>query len=214
MSIDWSAPVSDEVAARRAGGRRKINAGRRSEALARMLAAEALAGEGWPVSRIAQRLGVSRSTAYAYLQRACDLRAIEVEPLPASAAPWVGASDDEWMATLSRWQAEGLLVDDEDAEVVLDDGDDEDGDDLDLELDAEASRMGLLTEDGEADGGNLVAFIARDPTMPLDARVAALVTLRESGRATPEDLAAIERIRAALLAKLSAIRAEETAHAG
>jgi DNA invertase Pin-like site-specific DNA recombinase len=62
----WSSPTSDGIAARRAGGRRRIKAWRRFNALHRRMQLSTLLkavglGHGWK-TEAAKRLGVSRRT--------------------------------------------------------------------------------------------------------------------------------------------------------
>ena len=60
----WSQRVSDDEAARRAGGRARHNERRRDMAFLRQLEVATLLREGVPQVEIAQKLGVSRSTVH------------------------------------------------------------------------------------------------------------------------------------------------------
>jgi DNA-binding NarL/FixJ family response regulator len=60
----WSKGVTDDEAARRAGGRTWYNRQRQADAFLRQFEVAALLRQGVPQVEIAQRLGVSRSTIY------------------------------------------------------------------------------------------------------------------------------------------------------
>ena len=89
--MTWSDRIPNDVAFRRAGARRRLNAQRQQDALVRAGAAVVLAQEwsGRPSvsAQIAQVLGVSRRTVNRYLQT--DRRLQEALQLPPVAAPAV-----------------------------------------------------------------------------------------------------------------------------
>jgi DNA invertase Pin-like site-specific DNA recombinase len=75
--MDWAAPVSNDIAARRAGGRRHYNAMRQLRALLRRGEVSRLLEVAYTPTEIAQALGVSRITIWR------DLHAIsQAEPSP------------------------------------------------------------------------------------------------------------------------------------
>jgi len=61
--MDWSAPTTREIMARRAGGRRHYNSCRRfCAAMRRKRIVTLLPAYGWRQARVARALGVSEST--------------------------------------------------------------------------------------------------------------------------------------------------------
>jgi hypothetical protein len=202
MPYDWSAPIPDEQAHRRAGARRRLNATRRDEAMARALAAEALKDDGLTTTQIAARLAIPARSVRRHLARMRQIRAVERAPLPASVA-WTEPIDEVWLARIIA-EAEPF-PEDESAAVIAADGDD---DEPDEELDAEARRLGLVGANGELDGVGLLRFLATDPAVPLNDRIAAFLALTDAGLATEGEWAVMRRIAASLQAQQATTRSD------
>lgn len=106
MGKDWRAPVSDDEAAHRAGGRRRYNAARRVQAWARRRQVADLLNkygllEYGTQARIADELGVSRATVHR------DVRAILAQTrLCACCGSLVPRDRDRWKALV--WGLEHL----------------------------------------------------------------------------------------------------------